>query len=79
MPMAPPLPAENFRVSKRNREDGNDMNLKVMIKTLTISAIVSLGVIGAASTVATANAAPVHANTCAVSTACLADGGAGNG
>jgi hypothetical protein len=77
--MAPPLPADSFKVSKRNREDGNDMSFKAVMRTLTISAFVSLGVVGAAGTAAVANAAAVHADTCTASTACPDDGGAGNG
>ena len=55
------------------------MSIKAMMRTLTITAIVTLG---AAGTAAAANAAVVHADTCTVtvSTVCPdTDGGAGNG
>lgn len=57
------------------------MNFKVVMRTLTISAFVSLGVVGAAGTAAVANAAAVHAGASTVGAACPkgSDGGAGNG
>jgi hypothetical protein len=57
------------------------MAFKVVMRTLTISAFVSLGVVGAAGPAAVANAAAVHADAYTVSTAYPkgSDGGAGNG
>lgn len=57
------------------------MSFKAVMRSLTIGAILFLGVAGTVGTAAVANAAVGHADTCTVTTGttCPGDGGTGNG